>query len=176
MAQTTRTSTVVDLFSPTRRISPLSSTRSSLACIALGSSPISSRKIVPPLATSKSPTRCSSAPVNAPFAWPNSSLSMSVSGSAPQLIATNGMSARVLWSWIDRATNSLPVPVSPSTITVDCVGATFSIISRTLRMPRRIADQPRRTLEAADPVLQRAILLRELPLVGDLLQHRLDLD
>ena len=46
---------------------------------------------MPPLATSNSPTRCSSAPVNAPLRWPNSSLSISVSGSAPQLIATNGI-------------------------------------------------------------------------------------
>ena len=64
----------------------------------LGSSPISSRKIVPPLATSNRPTRCSSAPVNAPLRWPNSSLSIRVSGSAPQLTATNGLSARRLCS------------------------------------------------------------------------------
>ena len=49
---------------------------------------------MPPLATSNRPTRCSSAPVKAPLRWPNSSLSMSVSGSAPQLMATNGSPAR----------------------------------------------------------------------------------
>ena len=38
-------------------------------------SPISSRNIVPPSATSKRPLRAASAPVNAPFSWPNSSLS-----------------------------------------------------------------------------------------------------
>ena len=34
------------------------------------------------------------APVKAPFSWPNSSLSSSVSGSAAQLITTIGLSAR----------------------------------------------------------------------------------
>ena len=34
------------------------------------------------------------APVNAPFSWPNSSLSSSVSGMAAQLMATNGLVAR----------------------------------------------------------------------------------
>ena len=37
-----------------------------------------------------------SAPVNAPFSWPNSSLSSSVSGSAVQLTLINGFSARKL--------------------------------------------------------------------------------
>ena len=64
----------------------------------LGSSPISSRNSVPPLATSNRPTRCSSAPVKAPLRCPNSSLSIRLSGRAPQLIATNGISARRLWS------------------------------------------------------------------------------
>ena len=36
-------------------------------------SPISSRNSVPPSASSKRPLRCASAPVNAPFSWPNSS-------------------------------------------------------------------------------------------------------
>ena len=37
--------------------------------------------------------RWRSAPVKAPFSWPNSSLSSSVSGMAAQLIARNGLSA-----------------------------------------------------------------------------------
>ena len=118
VAQTTRTSTLMLLLSPTRRISRLSSTRSSLACIDLGSSPISSRNSVPPSATSNSPTRCSSAPVKAPLRWPKSSLSIRFSGKAPQLIATNGCSRRRLCSCSERATSSLPVPVSPRISTV----------------------------------------------------------
>ena len=52
--------------------------------------------------------------MNAPRRWPNSSLSSRVSGSAAQLTARNGPSARVLAPWMPRATSSLPVPVSPS--------------------------------------------------------------
>ena len=40
----------------------------------------------------------------------------------------NGFSARGLRSWIARATNSLPVPLSPVMRTVDCTSATVSII------------------------------------------------
>ena len=50
-----------------------------------GSSPISSRKRVPPLASSNRPFFCRSAPVKAPRSWPKSSLSSRCSGSAAQL-------------------------------------------------------------------------------------------
>ena len=96
VAQITRTSQVNGSLSPTRRTSPLSRNRSSFACIVLGSSPISSRKRLPPLATCNRPMRCSSAPVKAPLRWPNNSLSIRFSGSAPQLIGTSGISARQL--------------------------------------------------------------------------------
>ena len=43
---------------------------------------------------------CRSAPVNAPFSWPNSSLSSNVSGIAAQLIGTKGPFARGLSLWI----------------------------------------------------------------------------
>ena len=59
-------------------------------------SPISSRNSVPPFAAAKRPMRSRSAPVNAPRTWPNSSLSSSSSGIAPQFTATNGRSARGL--------------------------------------------------------------------------------
>ena len=59
------------------------------------------------------PTCSPTAPVNAPFTWPNSSDSSRFSGIAPQLTATNGLSRRWLLSWIARATSSLPVPLSP---------------------------------------------------------------
>ena len=71
---------------PTRMMTLRSSTRSSLAWSASGISPISSRNSVPPFAASKKPTLRRSAPVNAPFSWPNSSLSSSDSGSAAQLM------------------------------------------------------------------------------------------
>ena len=53
-------------------------------------SPISSRKSVPPLHCSNLPMRRRSAPVKAPFSWPNSSLSSKLSGMAAQLRARNG--------------------------------------------------------------------------------------
>ncbi len=67
------------------------------------------------------------APVNAPFSWPNSSLSRSSSGIAAQLSLINGWSSRSLFSWMLVATNSLPVPLSPKTRTVESVGDTFLI-------------------------------------------------
>ena len=79
---------------------------------------------MPPSAVSSFPFFCATAPVNAPFSWPNSSLSSSVSVIAAQLIATNGFSARGLLRWMARATSSLPVPLSPVISTVESVGAT----------------------------------------------------
>ncbi len=45
-------------------------------------------------ASSNRPSRRSAAPVKAPFSWPNSSLSSSVSGRAAQLTVTNGRRCR----------------------------------------------------------------------------------
>src|SRR6185312_4561211 len=45
----------------------------------------------------------------------------------------NGPWRRALCSWIARATSSLPVPVSPFTSTVECVGATVAMARRTSR-------------------------------------------
>src|SRR5262249_34569151 len=52
------------------------------------------KKRVPPLHCSNLPMRRRSAPVNAPFSWPNSSLSSKFSGMAAQLRARNGAWAR----------------------------------------------------------------------------------
>src|ERR1035437_8698865 len=60
---------------PTRSNSRCCKTRSSLACRGGGSSPISSRKTVPPSATSSLPFLVAIAPVKAPFSCPNNSLS-----------------------------------------------------------------------------------------------------
>ena len=79
---------------PTRSNSRCCKTRSSLACSGGGSSPISSRKTVPPSATSSLPFLVAIAPVKAPFSCPNNSLSSSASGMAAQLMATNGLPAR----------------------------------------------------------------------------------
>ena len=57
-------------------------------------SPISSRKIVPPDASSNFPLRCCAAPVNAPRSYPNNSDSIKFSGSAAQFTATNASAPR----------------------------------------------------------------------------------
>ena len=113
VAATTRTSTCSDCVPPTRSNCFSSSARRILACSASGRSPISSRNSVPRCASSKRPGLRAAAPVNAPFSWPNSSVSSSVSGIAAQLIATNGPSARGLSACSARANSSLPVPLSP---------------------------------------------------------------
>ena len=72
--------------------------------------------------------------MNAPFSWPNSSLSISSDGIAAQLSLMNGPSARLEWSWIARATSSLPVPFSPVIRTRPVVGAVLAILSKIARI------------------------------------------
>ena len=72
------------------------------------------------------PARAATAPVNAPFSWPNSSLSSSVSGERGAVDARRtARRARGWRSWSARATSSLPVPLSPRMSTVAWVGATL---------------------------------------------------
>ncbi len=87
-------------------------------------SPISSRNNVPLCASSNLPARELSAPVKAPFSWPNSSLSINSSGMAAQFTATSGASALLLLRCTARAASSLPVPFSPVIRTQASVGAT----------------------------------------------------
>ena len=61
---------------------------------------------MPPSASSNLPRRRASAPVNAPFSWPNSSDSISSSGIAAQLTSTNGRSRR-MERQVDRARHQL---------------------------------------------------------------------
>ena len=61
---------------------------------------------MPVSACSNLPMRVVAAPVNAPFSWPNSSLSSSSAGSAAQLTFTNGRSFRGR-SLVDRARHEL---------------------------------------------------------------------
>jgi hypothetical protein len=64
--------------------------RSSLTWISLGISLTSSRKRVPPSASSKRPGRLETAPVKAPRSWPKSSLSTRPAGKAAQLTLMKG--------------------------------------------------------------------------------------
>ncbi len=87
---------------------------------------ISSSSSVPPLASSNLPMRRATAPVKAPFSWPNSSLSSRSSGMAAQLIEMKGVSARLDWAWRYLAITSLPVPLSPVISTLASDGAIWS--------------------------------------------------
>ncbi len=118
--------------SPTRSNARSCSTRRSLICRSEDAVPISSRKIVPPSAASNLPGLSRTAPVNAPRAWPKSSLSSRLSGSAPQLTSTNGPVRRLERWWNVRAISVLPVPLSPSIRIVARVSATASIDCRIL--------------------------------------------
>ena len=80
--------------------------------------------MVPPLASSKCPFLSPIAPVNEPFTWPKNSLEAISLGMAPQSTAINGLFRRSLFRWIDLATTSLPVPLSPIISTDISVGAT----------------------------------------------------
>jgi hypothetical protein len=97
-------------------------------------SPISSRKSVPLLACSNFPARSAVAPVNEPFMWPNSSLSISSPGIAAQLTSTNVFLARSEWRCKALATSSLPVPFSPVISTRPGVAPTFLILSTNARI------------------------------------------
>ncbi len=98
---------------PTGWISPLSRARKRRAWISTGVSPISSSRSVPPSAWRKKPPRAASAPVKAPLAAPKSSAAARLGGIAAMLTATWGPWRRGLAWWMARATNSLPLPVSP---------------------------------------------------------------
>jgi hypothetical protein len=90
------------------------------------SSLTSSRKIVPPSASSKRPSRRCAAPGKAPFSWPNNSDEISVGASAAQFTLTKARPDRWDRLWTARAMSSLPVPVSPVMRTVESVGATLA--------------------------------------------------
>ncbi len=96
-----------------------------------GSSATSSSISVPPCAASNRPSFSPVAPVNAPFTWPKSSDSISVSGIAPQFTATNACSARGDSSCSARAASSLPVPDSPTSSTLVRAGAILRSMSNT---------------------------------------------
>src|SRR5947209_12780183 len=120
-------------------------------------------------ADSSSPFLFASAPVNAPRMWPNSSDSSSVSGSAPQLSATNGRSRRSEWKWIACATRPLPVPDSPVSRIVLLVRETVSIILNTASIGSLRPMMFENWCETQRP-LQQHVLLPQLPVL-DLFAH-----
>ncbi|CAM4389489.1 hypothetical protein COSO111634_38455 [Corallococcus soli] len=86
----TRARSFTRLTPPTRSNSRSWRTRKSFAWSISDMSPISSRNTVPSSASSNLPGLPATAPVKAPFSWPNSSLSRSVSTMAEQLMPMKG--------------------------------------------------------------------------------------
>ena len=134
--------------------------RSSLDCSPCEMLAISSRNSVPPSAISKRPTRSLLASVNAPFTWPNSSLSKTPSARPPVFTVTSGRVERSETECSVCATSPLPVPFSPVISTLASDGPTREITSSTGRMAADLRDQLRKALGA-----QRAVLgFQPLPL------------
>ena len=101
---------------PTGRKRFSSTALSSIACSSRPSSPISSRNSTPSCAVRSRPARSVTAPVNAPFLWPNSVEAAPSPCSVAQLTSTN---SPLTW-WRDffssnmrRARCDLPAPVGP---------------------------------------------------------------
>ena len=105
-----------------------------------GSSPISSRKSVPPSASSKQPGAARSAPVKAPSRGRRARSRAASRGSRAQLMRTKGPAARALARWISAATTSLPVPVSPVMSTVTSLRAARRARSKTSRVAGVLGD------------------------------------
>ena len=126
-----RTSTCISPSPPILLILFSCSTLSTLAWAFRLMSPISSRKIVPPLASSNFPFFCLIAEVKEPFSCPNNSLSINSEGIAAQLTSINAFSRRLLFSCNCLDTNSLPQPFGPVIRTRASEIATLSIISFT---------------------------------------------
>src|SRR6266481_4554871 len=72
------------------------------------------------------------APVKAPFSWPNNSEAISEEGIEAQFTLIKAWLARCEPLCMARAISSFPVPVSPVIKTVESVGATFTMLERTV--------------------------------------------
>ena len=114
----------------------------------------------------------STAPVKAPRSWPNSSLSRSVSGMAPQLMATKARRAAGSRGGGRCATSSLPVPLSPMISTLERVGATSRISSKSRSMGSELADDALEAVALVEHLAERRDLLFELLLL-DQVHHPL---
>ena len=129
-ATTILTSIFLVTVSPTRLTFSLSRKWSNFTWRSCGISVISSKNSVPLSAISNIPGFPSLfAPVNAPLTYPNSSLSRSVAGIAPQFTWINGPFRLSEYSCIKRAIRLLPTPDSPWRKTVTPTSETFRTIS-----------------------------------------------
>src|SRR5208337_607958 len=93
-------------------------------------------------AISTRPGLATIAPVKAPCSYPNNSLSSSVPGIAAQLTLTNSPEAYSEFTWIHRASASLPVPPSPQSKIGTFVRQIFSALCRSSAIT---AERPNKT-------------------------------
>ena len=129
---------------------------------------------MPPSASTNRPRRARSAPVKAPRAWPNSSLSSSASGIAPQFTATKAWWRRPDCAWIARASTSLPVPLSPVSSTVALYSAARSSSSSRSIIPGDAATIGRSPTARLDVALEQGVRAAQplaLPGLLDREQH-----
>ena len=129
VAATTSTSTRTARCAPTGSTSRFSSRRSSLAWRVTSSSPISSRKSVPPSCAATIPSAALFASENAPATWPNICDSKTPRATPAMFTAPKG-AALPSATAAACASSSLPAPVSPSTST----------------LPGRLRGRPERSL------------------------------
>ena len=100
-------------------------TRSSLTCISIGISPISSRKSVPLWASSNLPGCAGDGARKSPLLMAEKFALHQVLGDGGAVDLDEGFFRRGLLLWMALATSSLPVPVSPVIRMVVVVGATL---------------------------------------------------
>src|SRR4051812_40924866 len=179
VAAMTRTSTFKVSVPPTRSNSRCCSARRSFTCVESGISPISSRKSVPPSASSNRPSLRPTAPVKDPRSWPNSSDSRSVSLSAAQLTLMKAWSRLGDSSCSACAMSSLPVPDSPRMRTV-ALGRSRLLhqLENGLQF-RRFADHPVQAEPLVDALSQRPRVALQTALLdgfGEKDEERLDRD
>ena len=110
--------------------------------------------------------RWRSAPVKAPFSWPNSSDSSRFSCSAAQFTLTKLRAARSELWWMAPAISSLPVPVSPRMSTVELLLATLRTTPST-----RCSG-----VAAADDLVEVVVLLLLVAQVVELVAQALQLE
>ena len=126
---------------------------------------------MPPSASSNLPRRSAAAPVNAPFSWPNSSLSISSVGIAAQFTFTNGPAANGLSRWMWAASSSLPVPDSPDNSTLTSDRATWVACCTACWNAGDDPNHPRRVADQLAVALVLALQVRPLERVLDDQQH-----
>ena len=143
---------------PTRSNVPSCSTRSSLACTSMPSSPISSRNSVPPCASSKRPARAADGAGERALLVAEELALDERRGDRGAVDPHERRPLRGLRWCSARASSSLPVPVSPSRSTAASVGATCATCASTWRMARLWPDDLVEVVQRLHLFAQRHVL------------------